>query len=151
VVLDLEADDFAGAATVYFESFVALSGSEPPIYARADYADAGAQYRATVGLPGGLEGAFGAQLRAANFRNMTLVAGKGGDADTLGSGAVWVLDSEMFAAVQAEVCLQFHDEQGRPPYEAAYGALAKALLESGRLVETNCPQNAVCAEDAPRR
>lgn len=59
---------------------------------------------------------------------------------------MWVLDSRRFPATQAELCLQFHDDNVAisPPYSAAYHALQVTLEQNGRLLPTKCPPNYVC-------
>lgn len=78
---------------------------------RPDKLDLGPEYRALVGLPGGLEngGEFVERLKQeAAKKNVQLVAGKGGDADTLGKRRVWVMDSNVFPFRQAEIYHQYH-------------------------------------------
>lgn len=140
-VVALDVDNVTAAALTYFDSFVPFGS----VYERDDYYDLGPDYRALVGVPGGLDGAYGAQLTAANIHNMTLVQGNGSDPDTLGTNSVYVLDSDLFPYTQAELCMQFHDDQNAPPYPASYHNLTAALLASGRLQPTACPPNDVCA------
>ena len=128
------------AMDVYFASFIELS---PGIYAREDIYDQNAGYRALVGLPGGVKSALMVQLRAANLHNMSLVEGVGGDADTFGLNAVWIMDSNVFSFQQAELCLQFHNNQ-TGHYSPAYGELRGVLERDGRLVDNGCPTNYVC-------
>jgi hypothetical protein len=63
--------------------------------------------------------------------------------DTLGEGRVYVMDSDAFPPLQAEVCLQFHDDQ-TVSYPAAYHANLAALMKSGRLRANGCPRNFDC-------
>ena len=128
------------AMDVYFASFIELS---PGIYAREDIYDQNAGYRALVGLPGGVKSELMVQLRAANLHNMSLVAGVGGDADTFGLNRVWIMNSNVFSFQQAELCLQFHNNQ-TGHYSSAYGALRSVLERDGRLVDNRCPTNYVC-------
>ena len=60
------------------------------------------------------------------------------------------MDSDVFPAVQAEVCLQFHDD-ATVKYTDAYHELVDGLLESGRLQPTSCPANLIsgCSETEP--
>ena len=76
---------------------------------------------------------------------MTLVAGLGSDADTLGTDRVYVMDSgaAAFPARQAEPCMQLRDDAAEK-YPADYHALNASLVASGRVVETGCPPNYVC-------
>jgi hypothetical protein len=64
-----------------------------------------------VGIPGGASGELYPALEAAAARRgVVLRAGAGSDADTLGTGAVWVLDSAAFPFRAAELYHQFHSE-----------------------------------------
>jgi len=143
-VVAVELDDthqLEAAARVYFSTFIQLA---PGVWARPDAFDVGAQYRALIGVPGGLTGKHGAALRAASLRNLTLVADAiGKRPDTLGTNRVYVMDSDAFPPLQAEVCLQFHDDQ-TVSYPAEYHANRAALLRSGRLRANGCPRNFVC-------
>ena len=94
----LQPAEVAQAARVYFSTFVEL---QPGVWGRPDPQDMGAEYRALIGVPGGLDGPYGAALRAANLHNMTLVADtKGHQPDTIGTNRVYVMDSHQFPAVQ---------------------------------------------------
>uniref|UniRef100_A0A7S2H6G9 Uncharacterized protein n=1 Tax=Octactis speculum TaxID=3111310 RepID=A0A7S2H6G9_9STRA len=118
----------------------------PGLWSRRDAYDIGAEYRAVVGLPGGLDGPHGTVLRRANTEahNMTLVTSlMGSDGDTLGLGVVYVMDANNFPALQAELCMQFLDDPNEV-YPPAYHALKSSLVASGRIVETSCPPNYVC-------
>jgi peptide methionine sulfoxide reductase MsrA len=128
------------AAAVFFSSFVEL---EPGVWGREDLFDQGAGYRAVVGLPGGMRSPLMAALRAANVHNMTFVPGAGTDADTFGLNKVWVVDSEVLPFNQAELCLQFHNNQ-TGVYPPAYHALSAVLEADGRLHNNSCPPNYVC-------
>ena len=57
------------------------------------------------------------------------------------------MDSDVFPAVQAEVCLQFHDD-ANAKYSEEYHELVDDLLESGRLHHVDCPGNLIsgCSE-----
>lgn len=70
---------------------------------------------------------------------MKLVAGKGNDPDTLGKKLVFVYDTNEFPFHQAEVYHQFHDDFQSPAYGRKYNNLANALLESGHIKGTGCP------------
>ena len=134
------------ALGVYFRTFVLLErdAAHPQgVWGRPDLRDLGPAYRALIGVPGGLDGPLGQFVRAANLHNMTLVAGNGSDADTLGTDTVYVMDSVAFPPLQAELCLQFHDDS-QVKYSAEYHQLNSSLLESGRLHATVCPANFIC-------
>jgi len=157
-------EDLQLAAQTYFETFVQLpqapagaAGSDgnsnddaasptTPVWVRADVYDQGAEYRAIIGVPGGLSGSFAPALRAANIHNMTLRVGEtGSEPDTFGTNSVFVYDSSLFEFHQAELCMQFHDDQ-IVKYDAAYHALKEVLMnQTGRLKQTQCPRtNFVC-------
>ena len=141
VSLQLQPKHFAAAARVYFATFVEL---QPGVWARPDYQDMGAEYRALVGIPGGLKGPYGAALGAANVHNLTLVADAAGHRpDTLGTNQVFVMDIEAFPAIQAEVCLQFHDD-ALAKYPDSYHQLKETLVRGGRLHPSSCPKNLIC-------
>jgi len=129
------------AARVYFATFVEL---QPGIWGRPDLRDLGAEYRALIGVPGGLSGPHGAALRAANVNNQSLtVDDAGSQPDTIGTDRVYVMDSTRFPAVQAEICLQCHDD-ALVKYSDAYHLLNGSLVRNGRLRKTGCPTNYVC-------
>ena len=142
VGLSVPAQALEQAAHVYFRSFIVLPGTPTPI--REDYFDQGPGYRASVGLPGGMDSPLiGSLRRAAAARNITLRRGAGSDADTLGTGSVWVVDSGKFALHQAELCLQFHNNQ-TGTYPESYHHIKDVMLASGRLKPSGCPPNYVC-------
>lgn len=122
--------------------------TEPEVWARKDIYDVGAAYRALVGLPGGIHSPWVAQLQLANehTHNMSLIQGLGNDPDTLLNNTVYIMDSEHFPFTQAEVCLQFHDDNPAysPVYSKTYHQLQNTLLESGRLINSSCPTNYIC-------
>merc|ERR1712086_524157 len=124
------------AAVAYFRTFVEIG---PGIWARHDVYDIGSEYRALIGLPGGLAGPYGSTLGKANYHNMTLVAGAGSDPDTLGYNRVYVMDSDEYPAYQAELCMQMRDDTIEK-YDAGYHALNESLLASGCIADTGCPR-----------
>ena len=134
---------------VWFNTFLLLpkqNTSSPNVWGREDIFDMGPDYRAMVGVPGGLDGPHGATVRAANsaVHNMFLQKGQGAkDKDTLGLNEVWVIDSNVQRFRQAELCLQFHNNQ-TSTYPPSYHSLRTAFLADGRLKETRCPPNYVC-------
>ena len=84
-------------------------------------------------------------VRRANLHGMSLVAGKGSDPDTFGTNRVYVLDSGAYAFHQAEICLQFHNNQ-TGSYPPSYHRLREVLLANKRLRnDTGCPSNFVCS------
>ena len=134
---------------VWFNTFLLLpkqNTSSPNVWGREGIFDMGPDYRAMVGVPGGLDGPHGATVRAANsaVHNMFLKKGQGAkDKDTLGLNEVWVIDSNVQRFRQAELCLQFHNNQ-TSTYPPSYHSLRTAFLADGRLKETRCPPNYVC-------
>ena len=120
----------------FFASFGA-DGSRP------DPGDAGGAYRSVLGLPGGVHSDLYPAAQAARARHgpqMTLRAGRGGEADA--RGVVWVYDSAALAFHPAELYHQFHSNFGPPtPYEAAYTrTLRRAQIRLGRVGRTACPE-----------
>mmetsp|Transcript_57292 Transcript_57292/g.125504 ORF Transcript_57292/g.125504 Transcript_57292/m.125504 type:complete len:225 (-) Transcript_57292:65-739(-) len=140
VQVDIPDDKAEALFSTWFNSFVALT---PTIYARPDFQDVGPAYRSLVGLPGGMQSPLMASLRAANVHNMTLLVGGGSDPDTLGLGQVYVMDSEKYPFIQAEVCLQYHDD-ATAKYPEDYHKLRDVALSSGRIQHSQCPPNLVC-------
>lgn len=131
------------ALEVYFTTFSEVYAGSG-LWARRDIYDLGAEYRALIGVPGGLNGKWGDALELANVHSMNLLPGKGSEADTLSKNAVYVMDSLHFPFVQAEVCMQFQDDRASKKFPAEYHALTKVLLSSGRLQQTTCPPNYIC-------
>jgi len=69
----------------------------------------GGEYRSVIGLPGGMTSPLLSQVRAKAGKTK-LVAGRGDDGDTLGTGTVLVYDTAQFPAHVAEKYHQFHDD-----------------------------------------
>merc|ERR1711879_839218 len=93
-------------AAAYWDMFVGKD--------RSHTNDRGPNYRAVLGLPGGMNSSILSQIDAAQqdkvAQTFELRAGVGDDADTLGSAHVWVYDTEYFPFQQAETYHQFHDD-----------------------------------------
>ena len=138
------ADELSQALELYFSSFIELA---PKVYGREDYFDRGKQFRAIVGVPGGVKGVFFPLIAQANKNGMKLVDGDAVTAqeDTLGKNMVYVTDSEKGRFYQAELCLQFHNNQ-TSHYPQAYHDLEKALFSDGRLRDTGCPVPFPCSK-----
>mmetsp|Transcript_9764 Transcript_9764/g.26491 ORF Transcript_9764/g.26491 Transcript_9764/m.26491 type:complete len:232 (-) Transcript_9764:174-869(-) len=98
---------------------------------RRDTQDVGGEYRSVVGLPGGMQSPFMAELRK-GAGSAKLVAGSGDDGDTLGRGEVQVYDTRSFPAHAAEKYHQFHDDM-MDAYGGAYNALQRFASR------TSCP------------
>eukprot|EP00931_Biecheleriopsis_adriatica_P049506 TRINITY_DN28640_c0_g1_i1.p1 TRINITY_DN28640_c0_g1~~TRINITY_DN28640_c0_g1_i1.p1 ORF type:complete len:277 (-),score=29.65 TRINITY_DN28640_c0_g1_i1:146-976(-) len=110
---------------------------------RSHTQDKGPNYRAVIGLPGGMNSPLIPSIEASQKGNiaqsMELRAGSGDDADTLGSAHVWVYDSDTWPFHQAELYHQFHDDYlPGGDYSSSYNALGRNLQCSGRLFTTQC-------------
>ncbi|KAK3252183.1 hypothetical protein CYMTET_38510 [Cymbomonas tetramitiformis] len=128
------------AVKIYFDTFIEL---EQDVWSREDIFDRGPGYRAMIGIPGGMKGPLFSAVRAANIHNMTLQEGRGSDEDTFDLNKVWLMDSFEFPFHQAELCLQFHNNQ-TSTYPAAYHHIRDVLIANGRLHGTKCPKNYIC-------
>lgn len=107
---------------------------------RVDPMDRGGEYRALIGLPGGMENPYYQEvLAAATAKGMTLELGKGNDPDTLGTKKVYVYDIKKFPFYQAEIYHQYHNDFQSPAYGKEYNNLANTAFEGGRLKLTGCP------------
>ena len=83
-------------------------------------------------------------LHRVNVHNMTLSESvHGADEDTFGENKVWILDTLKFPFSQAELCLQFHNNQ-TGHYGEKYHELRSVLAREGRLHHTTCPTNFIC-------
>jgi len=142
VQLEVPFESLDKVFAVFFDSFV--DSFQPGQWTRPDYYDVGAEYRSLLGVPGGIDNADVLEaMRRSNVHNMTLRAGHGSDPDTFSNNTVLVMDSQKFPFIQAERCLQFHDDS-QAKYSASYHALLKVFESEGRVVSTNCPPNYIC-------
>lgn len=120
-------------AKVYWKLFVGKN--------RVDVQDVGAEYRAGIGIPGGVGSPFLAEFESAQEGNVaqpfTMRAGNGSDPDTLGVPLVYVYDETKFPFYLGEVYHQFHDDMVEK-YDAPYHALKGVFLEKGTLAPTGC-------------
>ncbi|OLP82552.1 T-complex protein 1 subunit gamma [Symbiodinium microadriaticum] len=110
-----------------FESFAGRFFEACPAGARRDVQDMGGEYRSVIGLPGGMTSPLLSQVRAKAGKTK-LVAGRGDDGDTLGTGTVLVYDTAQFPAHVAEKYHQFHDDMldksnGMAAYQLAGGSV----------------------------
>ena len=120
----------------YFESFVQI---DTKIWEREDYFDLGPGYRALIGMKGGMKNNFVMNLiKQVDPHNTTFKIGKGSDSDTLGKNTVYIYDSDKFEFHQAELCLQFHNNQ-TGTYPKQYHDIKTILTSDGKLKKTNCP------------
>lgn len=133
VGMDIPNDAIGAFAKKYFSLF--KKGDRP------DLGDLGSEYRALIGIPGGVTSPFFPAIeKEAEIIGVSLVKGNGNDADTLRTKTIWVMDSNQFPFHQAEIYHQFHD--GFMPgeqYPATYNSLAKNAFRDGRIVPTGCP------------
>jgi len=98
---------------------------------RRDRGDAGLEYRAAIGLPGGMNSPLLSQLRGLPG-SVDLVAGDGSEGDNIGTKKVYVYDTAFFPATVAENYHQFHDDMVER-YGREYNALRKYAQK------TQCP------------
>lgn len=113
---------------------------------RKDIVDVGADYRAAIGLPGGMDSAllpiFDSAQKGIMKQKMQLLAGAGSDPDTLGVPIVYIYDLAKYPFYLGEVYHQFHDDfggpYGSPPYPQEYNDLVKEIFEHCALAPTGC-------------
>lgn len=115
---------------------------------RVDTMDRGPAYRAALGLPGGMASPLLATVSASQAGRVSqpfrMEAGRGDDADTLGTPLVWVYDTALFPFYQAELYHQFHDDfMAGGQYPDSYNSLHTAVLDAGGMKPTGCPDGAV--------
>lgn len=139
------AEELEQALVVFFAtSFIDISVSgNRSLFSRKDVFDRGGDFRSVIGVPGGLQGEYGDTIKRANILNMSLEAGVGNEEDTIFENIVYVYDSDDLLFEQAEICMQFHDNN-TDVYPPAYHRLKGELVSSGRLRPTGCPHNFVC-------
>jgi len=107
---------------------------------RIDPQDRGGEYRAVLGMPGGVDGPyFSVAKEYADQKGMTLKEGKGNDPDTLKKKLVFVYDSTKFPFYPGEVYHQYHDDMVFK-YGAEYNALRQQAAASGKIAPTGCPE-----------
>jgi peptide methionine sulfoxide reductase MsrA len=135
------------AFKVYFQSFIQLSKN---IWAREDYFDSGAGYRAMIGFQGGIKNdTVMTILNVNNPHHVTYKEAKGSDMDTLGLNVVWIYDTGavyeergkwkyVYPVHQTELCIQFHNNQ-TGTYSKEYHNLKNILVQEGKLKKTDCP------------
>ena len=133
VGLTIPSSSISDFADTYFSLFVNAD--------RPDVGDRGPEYRATIGIPGGVENPIFSKLQAkAKDNGLTLIAGKGNDKDTLGKKIVWVMDTETFPFNQAELYHQFHDGfMLNEFYPQSYNDIAKSAFDRGLIKFSGCP------------
>ena len=131
-----DSSNLKDAFQTYFSSFVRASST---VYTREDYFDIGSGYRALIGFQGGYHNdTIMKILQQVDPHHTNFTEAKGDDADTLYNNQIWIYDTRNYTFHQAELCLQFHNNQtGR--YSAAYHDLKQSLVKDGKLIATNCP------------
>lgn len=106
---------------------------------RHDPDDAGPAYRSAIGLPGGMDSLLFPAIERANAGRLKLLAGQGGDEDTLDRGEVYIYDSVNFPFYPGELYHQFHDDMSER-YSGGYKALKDKLKRAGMISATGCPE-----------
>jgi len=140
-------DSLEAAFSVFFGAFTSFV---PGVFDRPDYFDAGANFRAMIGVPGGTANVDAmAAAQRANINGMALREGQGSDADTFFTNTVLVMDSDRFPFAQAEPCMQFYDDSAQGVFfNASYLALRQELEDNGRIIDTACPPVYLCDSSA---
>lgn len=141
----------AAFAAVFWRLFVGKD--------RIDTMDVGPEYRAAIGVPGGMASDLLPVIRDSQQGNVRqtfeLREGQGDDPDTLGHALVWVYDTARHPFFQAELNHQFHDDfMPGGNYPPSYNALRAELQESCRLEPTPCPSDRLeepCSAPAQRQ
>lgn len=132
--------DFAGS---YFRMFKGMD--------RSHTNDRGPNYRAAIGLPGGVSSPLMQVIEGAMQNHTTvkfeLKEGKGDDPDTLRQALIWIYDSNRFPFQQAELYHQFHDDYlPGGDYPPSYHNIRDVLLCTGRLKKRDCNDELVPPE-----
>ena len=143
-LFDVDIDRATDLFKLYFEkSFVKFNDTT---YTRPDVYDLGQEYRAMIGVPGGMKGPYVQAIKKTNLHNMNLIEGTGAsDIDTFDSNSVYIYDSDRFPFTQAELCMQFHDDPPalRGPFPDSYHDLKQTLISNVSLHNTTCPPSFV--------
>lgn len=117
-------------AVLYYSLFVGMN--------RIDIQDVGRDYRAVIGIPGGMQSEYLQFMRDAQGpQKFVLKEGTGGDGDTLGQAWVWIYDSLKFPFYQGEVYMQFHDDMV-DKYPQCYNDMRETLFAQCRVRPTPC-------------
>ena len=138
-------DQFREYARTYFSEFNKLRNGSMQ---RQDPQDAGAGYRNTVGIPGGVNSPLFKILQEENVNGMDLREGAGNENVGLLSSptegdvlnTVWVIDSDKFPFFRAEVYHQFHNGLGKRFSTSYTDDLKKQALANRLIGETGCPE-----------
>lgn len=137
-------DQFRRYAKTYFSEFRRLRNGKMQ---RQDPQDAGAGYRNTIGIPGGIHSELFTVLQEENVNNMNLKEGSGNEYTGMGKAmeddelnTVWIIDSDKFPFYQAEMYHQFHNGLGKKFPTAYTKDLKEVAVENKRVKETGCPE-----------
>eukprot|EP00930_Biecheleria_cincta_P025054 TRINITY_DN17876_c0_g1_i1.p1 TRINITY_DN17876_c0_g1~~TRINITY_DN17876_c0_g1_i1.p1 ORF type:complete len:323 (-),score=44.07 TRINITY_DN17876_c0_g1_i1:136-1077(-) len=101
----------------------------------------GSQFRACIGLRGGVDSKDFAPIReVCERRGVSIVKAKGDEPDNYGKSSVYVYNSKLFPWRPAEQSNQFKDD---PPerYESDYKELGRKLTELGVIMNNSCITN----------
>lgn len=128
VRVTLPKDKVADFARLYFGEF----SKRKPF-------DKGAQYRASVGVRGGMKSPILPLIEEASEGKVKLVKGVGDEADNLGQDVVYVYDTKRFPFRPAELSNQFQDDLP-DKFTSDYRALNDVLRKIGVIFTTGCPE-----------
>eukprot|EP00931_Biecheleriopsis_adriatica_P010500 TRINITY_DN111576_c0_g1_i1.p1 TRINITY_DN111576_c0_g1~~TRINITY_DN111576_c0_g1_i1.p1 ORF type:complete len:304 (-),score=47.42 TRINITY_DN111576_c0_g1_i1:40-951(-) len=98
----------------------------------------GSQYRAVIGLRGGVKSKYFPVIEDACKGRLKLVEGKGDEKDNFGENTVYVYNDRTFPCRPAEVSNQFRND---PPdiFDQDYTALNGKLQKAGIILRSGCP------------
>lgn len=97
----------------------------------------GPQYRAAIGLRGGMKSPYFSEIEKANNGRFQLVAAAGSDKDNFGKASVYIYDARLFPFRMAEETKQFQDDQP-DRFEWDYRQLNPVLLKIGYISSIGC-------------
>lgn len=101
-------------------------------------AQQGSQFRAVIGIRGGMSSQYYPQIQEACEGRVKLAKGEGNEPDTFGTDTVYVYDSRRFPWRPAETSNQFRDD---PPtyYDRDYKEIYEKQKKLGIILRTGCP------------
>lgn len=144
--------ELVAVARAYFGDFMSIGPLGPhgeEIWTRVDYGDVGAEYRALIGVPGGMGNTAALDILTRSDVNthtsLKLRPGKGNDPDTLVNNTVWMVDADTLPFRPAELCMQYHNDQSQV-YPPEYHAVRDARAAAGTLNDTSCPTPVPCVK-----
>lgn len=102
-------------------------------------AQQGPQFRAVIGIRGGMNSEYYPLISEACDGKVKLVKGEGNEPDTFGTDTVYVYDSRKFPWRPAETSNQFRDD---PPvyYDRDYKEIYEKQKRLGIILRTGCPE-----------